>query len=139
MHRFLIVPAILFAVSACSLLPGQGRSAPSLKTVPAEKPSGPLVDFAEARATPGERAACEASGGYVEMAGLLGHERCTRRYTDGGKVCSDSAECEGQCRAENASGQPGEAMTGLCTANDNPFGCYAIIDKGRSIGVMCVD
>jgi hypothetical protein len=136
MRKILISLAAMLALSACSYLPWKQTAAPDVPVV--EKPSGPLVDFAAERATQSERADCETKGGRVERAGLLGWERCTRSFTDGGKICTDSAQCQGQCRAE-AIGAPREKLTGRCTANDNPFGCYATVQNGMSAGMLCVD
>lgn len=87
---------------------------------------------------PDEIAACVASGGYVERAGLLGAERCTKRYQDAGQLCHDSSQCQGQCRAQ---GNPpiGQPTSGVCQATDNPFGCYTEVVRGQAGAGLCVD
>lgn len=94
-------------------------------------------------ATAAERAACARSGGIIERAGMLGYERCTYRYSDGKAVCSDSSDCEGQCRAmgdfTNQSQNNEQPVTGQCQIDDNPFGCYGEIINGRIGPMLCVD
>lgn len=82
---------------------------------------------------------CRADGGIVERAGLAGFERCTRPYSDAGEVCTDSSQCEGQCRSDDLDARPHSAVTGVCQANDNPFGCYAEVSNGRIRHALCVD
>lgn len=86
-----------------------------------------------------DRAACQADGGIVERAGLLGAERCTRPYSDAGKLCTDSGQCEGGCRSDDLSPDSGEPVMGVCQADDNPFGCYTEIVDGRADHAICVD
>lgn len=87
---------------------------------------------------PDEIAACVASGGFVERAGLLGAERCTKRYHDAGQICHDSSQCQGQCRAQ---GNPpmGQPISGVCQATDNPFGCHTEVVRGQAGASLCVD
>lgn len=85
-----------------------------------------------------ERLACEREGGVVERAGMLGAERCTRAFSDAGQVCSDSAQCQGQCRIP-LNVAPGTPTTGVCQANDNPFGCFAEVVAGVAGAGLCVD
>ena len=105
---------------------------------PGEPPEEPGY---KADLTSQEKAACVAAGGIVERAGLAGIERCTRIYSDAGKPCKGSDECEGQCRA----GPDTEAIghkrlaTGICQATDNPFGCFANVENGTLGPMLCVD
>ncbi len=79
-----------------------------------------------------------AKGGSYGPAGLLGANRCTLPYSDAGAVCTDSAQCEGQCYAGDfdAAGYEG---TGECQATDNPFGCNSEIIGGVVQPGLCVD
>ena len=87
--------------------------------------------------------ACAAAGGRVEMAGMLGHYRCTIPFADGGAVCRDSSECEGRCMAgPDTDYSPGPSpvqQTGTCAMTDNPFGCYSTIEGGVPTPMLCVD
>lgn len=88
--------------------------------------------------TPNEKLACVQGGGFVERAGLLGAERCTTSFSDGGLVCTDSAQCQGQCRGELGSDM-GAHVTGVCQSTDNPFGCFAEVVNGQAGPGLCVD
>lgn len=85
-----------------------------------------------------ERDACLADGGKVERAGMLGAERCTKPYNDGGKPCADSTQCDGLCRAPSDKDM-GDVSLGVCQMNDNPFGCHAEISNGIVEPTLCVD
>ena len=82
-----------------------------MSAVSANPPSIPQTPEPEipGRLTQSEIEECVWSQGRIERAGILGAERCTRPYSDGGKPCTDSAQCEGQCRAQsmNRAGQNG--------------------------------
>mgnify|MGYP004071849521 CR=1 FL=1 len=94
--------------------------------------------------TQADQNACAAAGGTYEQAGMLGWFRCTQSFADGGKVCRDGDDCMGRCMSDgtgaafNEDGTP-KPVTGVCAANDNPFGCYATIEDGFSTGTLCVD
>ncbi|MEM7729611.1 MAG: hypothetical protein AAF311_10095 [Pseudomonadota bacterium] len=106
----------------------------TVSTVPMT-PTPPPPDGALSEA---DRTACLASGGTVERAGILGAERCTRPYGDGGMACIDSNQCQGQCRTDLDT-PAGTPVTGVCQANDNPFGCFAEVVAGRAGPGLCVD
>ena len=85
-----------------------------------------------------ERATCIATGGKVERAGMLGAERCTRTFRDGGMTCSDSSQCQGKCLSgTDTANQSG--ITGTCQLTDNPFGCFAEVKDGNTEFALCVD
>lgn len=84
-----------------------------------------------------DRAACTASGGFVERMGMAGAEGCLHYLKDAGKVCTAKADCQGMCLYQG--GQPMPAHpTGLCAPTDSPFGCHTSIDNGKVVG-LCVD
>lgn len=87
-------------------------------------------------------AACEAGGGTVQRAGLLGLPRCVTPYPDAGAVCSDSSDCAGRCLAADEItdyNAPSGQKRGLCEADDSPFGCFAEIIEGDTGPAICVD
>lgn len=84
-----------------------------------------------------DRARCVAQGGFVERAGLLGAERCTMTYSDGGNICIDSSNCQGKC-VTGVGGDKG-AVSGQCQKTDNPFGCYSEVLGGKVQPGLCVD
>lgn len=110
--------------------------APTEEPASHEDPSGVTMTLSSE-----QRAACEASGGIVERAGLLGAERCTRTFSDAGSACKSSDDCEGQCRAEPGTEPEGflQLAKGVCQANDNPFGCFANVENGTLGPMLCVD
>lgn len=127
----------LIVATICVLLCGcvtPADNAPTHDNVRAQIVAGKV-------ATARERTRCDALGGKIERAGMLGYERCTRPYADAGKSCMDSAQCEGQCRTmDDFSIQAdGKTTTGQCQVNDNPFGCYGEIKRGRVETMLCVD
>ncbi|QPC97878.1 hypothetical protein [Qipengyuania soli] len=67
---------------------------------------------------------------------MIQHEMCVIQYGDAGKSCSDSDECEGYCYAEEAGDI---TVAGKCSPSNVPFGCYAIVRKGKADAVMCRD
>lgn len=89
-----------------------------------------------------DRDACAAAGGTYEQAGRLGWYRCTASFSDAGKVCTDSSECMGKCVTDKEIEFDDETgpleTTGVCAANDNPFGCYTTIEDGLP-STICVD
>lgn len=85
-----------------------------------------------------EKMACVQSGGFVERAGMLGAERCTKQFSDAGLVCTDSGQCQGQCRG-TLDTKMGADVTGVCQATDNPFGCFTEILGGKAGPGLCVD
>lgn len=86
-----------------------------------------------------EAEACVQGGGTVQRDGVLQYERCTKRFTDAGKECRDSSDCEGRCLAENPMVKSGAMATGSCEIDDSPFGCWAEIEGGVVVRSMCVD
>ena len=85
-----------------------------------------------------DRAMCLSQGGFVERAGIIGAERCTMTYSDGGNICIDSSNCQGICVADVNAGDKG-AVSGQCQKTDNPFGCYSEVVAGKVQPGLCVD
>lgn len=113
-------------------------AAPSAPQGP-DQPAYQPVTFEGAKATDEERAACEAVGGTIQMAGRLGWQRCLQTFSDGGATCSDTSDCMGKCLKEGDFADFGAPATGKCAANDNPFGCYQEIVDGTAAPGICVD
>ncbi|WP_370237620.1 MULTISPECIES: hypothetical protein [Henriciella] len=97
------------------------------------------VTFEGREATEMEIAACEAVGGEVQKAGLLGAEHCIQSLPDDGKVCTDSSDCVGRCMVSGESVEVGAETVGQCAATDNPFGCFQLVKDGVADGMLCVD
>lgn len=102
------------------------------------QPHTPIPPTPNGALSQADKLACVQSGGYVERAGLLGGERCTTPFSDAGLVCTDSGQCQGQCRGDLNS-DTGAQTTGVCQANDNPFGCFTEVVNGQAGPGLCVD
>jgi hypothetical protein len=76
--------------------------------------------------------ACKRAGG--ERGGMLGRV-CVFPTVDGGKQCTDGAQCStGECVTDDLN-----ATTGQCKALTGPFGCGARLTNGHAKEAMCVD
>ena len=82
---------------------------------------------------------CEAKGG--EPVFVRFHlQSCLWPTKDGGKACTDTAQCEGVCEAPF--GTPlGTGVTGTCAskAADIRGGCINEVAAGRSLGDICAE
>jgi hypothetical protein len=86
-------------------------------------------DPAPGALTPGARAACEARGGLVQLAGLSAVEFCAEPQPDSGQSCVRSSDCRGYCVAQSRT----------CSTHDTPFGCYSYLDENGDAVEICVD
>lgn len=91
-----------------------------------------------------DRAACLQRGGFTAHYGMLGLEGCYFRYADAGKRCTGSNDCKGRCIHQGSDAyedrpKPGRTAIGRCEATSAQFGCYTLVEHGRSRGRMCVD
>lgn len=83
--------------------------------------------------------ACLAGGGTMKQVGNLQSWKCITPYKDAGKACTDSSQCEGECRT-SVTTQPGNGpVTGACQADNGHFGCSATVEKGQLGRAICVD
>ena len=132
-----IIMLKLISALSCALLLAACATVPEPEVPPADA----VVPEATESFSAENEALCQAAGGSYGPAGMMGWYRCTMPYADGGDVCSDSPECEGQCRAsmDDQPSMEGEPVTGTCQMNDNRFGCYGTVEDGRVGGFLCVD
>jgi len=136
MHSLIsfILGSLIFILSACA--------APSAPIATEQTPKPELTitppHIKDKYASAAETELCEAIGGIISRQGLAGFEMCVVPYKDAGKTCRDSADCLGQCRTDNAV-NIGESTTGLCQANNIPFGCFTEVKNGRAQPGLCVD
>ena len=75
-----------------------------------------------------ERQQCVREGGRWGRGGLLGLETCFPHYSDGGKACTASSQCEGWCDAD----------TLQCTESFS-FGCQTYLDDSGETAAICID
>lgn len=73
---------------------------------------------------------CLVKGDKWQKAGLAGAYMCIHTYSDGGKACKSSEECEGDCFVPFG----GEsADQDQCEYNDSPFICHSKIEDCRIV------
>ncbi|MGP9689081.1 hypothetical protein ACT3TH_07970 [Psychrobacter sp. AOP22-C1-C5] len=83
---------------------------------------------------------CLAKGGTYSKQGRLQAYRCVMQFSDAGKSCSDSSECQGSCTNSDTAIEAGTSnVKGTCAANDSPFGCRQTIEGGVAKGFLCID
>ncbi len=89
---------------------------------------------------------CKALGGKWGPAGIFPQPICRVPTRDGGRACSDTDECEGECLAKLSSGQRTKItnrqklrIDGVCTPYIPVFGCAAIVNKGYVTSILCRD
>jgi len=124
MRALMLVAAMI--VSACSPATQEGPSEPA--------PAASLTASAE-------EAACAAKGGEWRPVCRMQQPACVVKFADGGKECSDSDDCAGQCLARSAAGfvPEGRAVTGVCAVNDDPCGCKQTVEGGKATVAICID
>ncbi|CAM3850925.1 hypothetical protein [Litorimonas haliclonae] len=122
----------LYTLTSLSAQPQDPTQTPSEPLPPTTTPNNDRTLSAE------DRAMCVSQGGFVERAGIIGAERCTMTYSDGGNICIDSSNCQGKCVADVNAGDTG-AVSGQCQKTDNPFGCYSEVVAGKIQPGLCVD
>lgn len=134
--KFLVPVAAALALAGCAFFQAPEAQAPG--NTGAET-GYTHIDIAGQRASPEERAACEAAGGRISREGMLGWEHCVQTYPDAGDACSGSDDCLGTCRHSGEQLELGTAAQGTCQIEDVPFGCYAEIEGGKVQPALCVD
>ena len=105
-----------------------------------------LVDKSNATIST-DKESCESLGGNWGPIGLFPEEVCVLPTSDGGKICTDSSECEAKCAASLTEEQYNSLMTaytliqttGFCTAWKTSVGCNAYVVNGTVSQVLCVD
>ena len=119
------------------ILPAQPEVTDPIVSPSPTEPSSPIVQGQADRLSVKERFECRKDGGFIERAGMLGAERCTQRFSDGGNVCLDSRDCQGKCMTTTDAGK--QNVSGKCQMTDNPFGCRAEVINGEAEFMLCVD
>lgn len=94
-----------------------------------------FVEKSVRKEIPQDKVSCEAQRGKWSREGLAQSYMCVFEYSDGGKSCVSSDECQGGCIITSY-----DQKTGTCDVSSSPFGCYVTIEdfrKGEAI--LCVD
>lgn len=83
---------------------------------------------------------CERKGGAPHV-NLGGYQYCANSYSDGGKECTDSSECEGRCYLSwEYNADKGGLLKGACESNDIAVNkpCY-YIEGGEVKQGLCLE
>ena len=84
--------------------------------------------------------ACASLGGEIQNVCMSGFLACVKSYSDFGKTCSSSSECDGRCvylGDEDLRGQSN--VFGQCEDSNNPCGCWTVVENGEILGTLCAD
>ncbi|WP_201532193.1 MULTISPECIES: hypothetical protein [unclassified Psychrobacter] len=133
---------IAFWLSACSVTPSSTTAVqPKQTDDTAMNDKNDPFSYQACVYPPNETVqACTAKGGAFLQQGRLGCYQCVVTYTDAGKACQDSTDCQGKCKntgefiAANVKTQSGQ-----CASDSSGFGCYQTIEKGVAQPAICVD
>ncbi len=103
-------------------------SSPQSQSIPAAtKPSIPTTE-----------PECLSRNGHWSQQGLGGGPYvCDLRANDAGKVCTDGAQCEGQCLVDNAT-EVGTRGVGDCSDYLVTYGCHKYLEQGV-VHELCTD
>lgn len=139
MFRTGIAAILVSALSSCAIYDGGSKTQP--ETIPLASSTYETISFENQTVTADERAKCEAAGGVVQPAGMLGWDNCIQMMPDAGKSCTSASDCLDRCMLslEGEYADFGEAATGECSKNDSPFGCYQKVENGIAEPAICVD
>jgi len=130
---------IAIGLSACSVIPSTSAEQSSDSLL--ENVTADPFAYQACVYPPSEMVvACHSQSGRFVQQGRRGCYQCVLSYSDAGKACKDSADCEGQCKSASGFAQPNaKNQTGQCTSDSSLFGCYQIIKKGVAQPAICVD
>ena len=81
---------------------------------------------------------CKAAGGAWRPVCRMQQNMCVQTFADAGKTCSGAADCSGRCLADG-SPEAGNPATGKCAVNNDPCGCYQVVEGGVAKATICVD
>ena len=92
--------------------------------------------------TPPNVEECRTNGGAVRNVCRRQWAACVVPYSDGGKRCTDSAQCKGKCLMDTEAGDdfgPGDRVEGICQQDNDPCACKIEVVKGKVGSGVCVD
>lgn len=107
---------------------------------PAE--SVPTATASNATVIPKDEQSCRVAGGTWRPVCMMGTLTCVVTFKDAGKTCRDGNECEGrQCRYEGKQtpDMTGKEASGKCLAQNDPCGCFTLVQDGKIMGTLCAD
>jgi hypothetical protein len=79
---------------------------------------------------------CIAEGGQVKGVCMFGTPACVKAFSDAGKPCSDSSECDGMCWVQENTNtwERAEPVAGVCQDTTDTCGCWEEVIGGRLSG-----
>jgi hypothetical protein len=86
-----------------------------------------------------EKLSCTLRGGELGYGGTSGREICFKKFTDGGKKCSDGNQCQSKLCISSEISDLGSEVTGTCSQKTPLFGCHSIIINGKAERTLCAD
>lgn len=145
--KMILVSCVALLLTACASHHVQdGKPKDGQHTVHAQSAQPSLSAYADQRDFCPKVSAdtlntCTAQGGSLQKQGKAQCYACTIEYSDAGKVCTGSADCQGGCYNYGESlpiNVPNQV--GQCAKNNVRFGCHQRIEGGRAAnGMLCVD
>jgi hypothetical protein len=83
---------------------------------------------------------CRAHEGEMRKVCKSQFPTCVRRFSDGGKPCTDGSQCKaGRCVHQGEDVAAGTRGGGACDLNNDPCGCRNLVVGGRTKGWLCTD
>ncbi|MBE9579586.1 MULTISPECIES: hypothetical protein [Moraxella] len=133
--RLLFVATLALSLIGCVHSSHNENIQETQKSVPKK-----IIEFQSKNASPAEITECQKQGGKVQKVGMLQFDKCIITYPDAGKTCTKGDDCQsGACEPKSDNAQNiNTPITGVCKANNNPFGCRSFIHDGQA-QTLCVD
>lgn len=79
---------------------------------------------------------CTDNGGSWQRVCFAQNYFCVMPHPDACKSCDSSSDCNGECIAvKDSAGQ----VTGQCSEDNNPCGCWDFYNNGKAAGALCSD
>jgi hypothetical protein len=82
---------------------------------------------------------CLSEGGNWGPQGMSHHGLCVRTMADGGKSCTEAADCQGKCIYNGPHVPQGTPVPGKCSVSDLGFGCFNLVRDGKYAARLCAD
>ncbi len=131
----LALALLLAACTAPQAKPPEERKPVAQEVAPISKP---VVKYEHDARLDRDPAACKAMNGVIQPVCLMGHPQCVVEFSDGGKTCSDSSDCQGRCVADS-SAQMMQPAKGTCAKTSYPCGCFSLVVNGVAQPTLCID
>jgi hypothetical protein len=79
---------------------------------------------------------CIDNGGNWHKVCIAQNYFCVMPHSDAGQPCNSSSECKRDCIAvKDSNGK----VTGQCSGDNNPCGCWEFYNNGKVVSALCVD